>query len=359
MASTLVACGDDVADGGGDEGSSSTSVGGTTDPGTTTAAASSTSDGGSGSTSVATSGSSAGDATGSTTGEGSESSSGEVLPPCDYPILWPADPDAQATAQAALDVLAPEATLTWDDDRGTLTNLQDLDVVFPCEDDTPLMEAVFAFFETHPELFQMDGAEWLTGGGTLCQHVDDPTPSTFNTSRRGIGSWTVLRDVVAVRLYRTEAGEVAMRSMNATYVPPMPDEVAMQVQACVDNGPNPMLLEDTMRAEGFDYLIYGGAKLCQPSGQGSYTAADADAVVFAPDALVSWSEAGGSQTQVSIAQRLELILDASSITDELLASSAACPEPDGPGVVVGFWAYLDLVTAELSNEMAGLGCVVC
>ncbi len=364
----LWGCGDDVTSGGdGTDGGSTTQVdstpptsasnattssGSSSDPTTstpTTDGSTDTTDGSADSTS------STGD---DTSGDGS-SSSGTVLPPCDYPIRWPADAAAQGQAQTELDALSPEATMTWNDDRGALTSIQDLDVVFDCDDNAPLLASVFDFLEAHPDLFQIDASEWFVDSGTSCLNVDDANPTTFNTSRRDFGDWTVSRDVIAVRLYRNEDGDVAMRSVSGTYVPTLDKEVAEQIAYCIDNGPNPGLLEDAMRTEPFDYVVYGGGALCQASGQGQYTAVAADEVTFSDNAQISWSDAADGSTTVTIAQRLELVLDPTSHTDELRASSAACPNPDGPGTIIGFSALLDLVTAEVENPLAGLGCIVC
>lgn len=361
-------CGDDVGTASGDATGGTTAVGSTSNAssssGGTAQTASGSSDTGSDSTSTGTSQTSG--TTSSTAGtnddSGSDSSGttgGKVLPECDYPISWEADVGAQAAAQAELDLIAPEATMTWNDDRGTFSNVSDLDVVIDCAEDEPLLDAVFAYFELHPDLFPVEGDEWFTGGGNLCQHVTSPTPSIFNTSRRDMSVWTVSRDVVAPRLYRNEDGDVVLRSVTATFVPTLPEEIEQQISDCIAKGPNEDLLEDAIREEPFDYLIYGGPIFCGPAGSGTYVAQDPDSVVFSDSAQLFWSEVGDGSTIVSIAQRVELVLDGSSVTANLEASNAACPDPDGAGTIYGFAAFMDLVTAEISNKFAGLGCIVC
>ncbi|MEM6291234.1 MAG: hypothetical protein AAGA54_08210 [Myxococcota bacterium] len=337
----------------------STSSSDSTAAGVTTSIGSTSSQDADASTATSSDSSTADEGTG-TSGTDAGSSTGErVLPECTYPLSWPTDPAAEALAQDALDAIAPEATMTWHEDRGTFSALADLDVVIECPDDEPLLDAVFAFFALHPDLFPMQADEWFTGGGNLCQHVTSPTPSTFNTSRREMGPWTVARDVIAPRLYRNDDGDVVLRSVSGTFVPRLTAELEQQVSDCIANGPNATLLEDTLREEPFDYLIYGGPVFCGPAGSGTYTADDADAVVFSDQAELSWYEAGDGTTTVTIAQRVELIIDPANVTESLEASNAACPNPDGPGTVYGFAAYMDLVTAEIGNKLAGLGCIVC
>ena len=365
----VTACGDDVSVASGDGTESTTDVGSTSS--VTTMAGSTSSGGGTGTSETGgtgtggtdgTSGSSSGGESSADTGSGSESSGttgGPVLPECDYPIVWDADAGAQAAAQAELDLIAPEATMTWHEDRGTFSTVGDLDVVIDCPDDEPLLDAVFAYFEQHPDLFPLEADEWFTGGGTTCANITSPTPNTFNTSRHSMGPWSVARDVIAPRLYRNDDGDVVLRSVNATFVPTLPEPIQQQVSDCIANGPNPELLEDTIREEPFEYLIYGGPVFCGPSGTGTYVAQDEDAVVFAEDAQLSWFESGAATTTVTVAQRVELVIDEANVTDDLQASNAACPNPEGPGTIYGFAAFMDLVTAEISNKLAGLGCIVC
>ncbi|MGH1344509.1 MAG: hypothetical protein ACRBN8_23315 [Nannocystales bacterium] len=360
------ACGDDVGTASGDATGSTTAIGSTSTGPSSTTAADGTGSGESGSPATSTSAPSTTGTTNGTTGASNDSGSdtsgttgGPVLPECDYPISWEADAGAQAAAQAELDLIAPEATMTWNADRGTFSAVSDLDVVLDCPDDEPLLDAVFAYFELHPDLFPIAADEWFTGGGNLCQHVTSPTPNTFNTSRRDMSVWTVSRDVIAPRLYRSETGDVVLRSVSGTFVPTLPEDIEQQVSDCIAKGPNQSLLEDTLREEPFDYLIYGGPVFCGPAGTGMYVAQNADSVVFSSSAQLSWSDVGDGSTSVTIAQRVELVLDASSVTVTLEASNAACPDPDGAGTIYGFAAFMDLVTAEISNKLAGLGCIVC
>lgn len=369
LALGVAACGDDVSVASGDGTDTTTDAGSSS--AATSANGSTSSGGGSGTSDASTGGagtdtgsdssSSSGD-TAADSSSGSESSGttgGSVLPECTYPIVWDADAGAQAAAQAELELIAPEATMTWHEDRGTFSTVGDLDVVIDCPDDEPLLDAVFAYFELHSDLFPLEADEWFTGGGTTCANVTSPTPNTFNTSRHSMGPWSVARDVIAPRLYRNGEGDVVLRSVNATFVPTVPEGIQQQVADCIANGPNPDLLEDTLRDEPFDYLIYGGPVFCGPSGTGTYVAQDEDAVVFSEDAQLSWYESGGATTTVTVAQRVELVIDEANVTDDLQASNAACPDPDGAGTIYGFAAFMDLVTAEITNKLAGLGCIVC
>lgn len=249
--------------------------------------------------------------------------------------------------------------MSWNEDRGTFSSIFGMDVVIPCPDNEPLLDAVFDYFGDHQDLFPMDGAEWFTGTGTQCQHVTSATGNTYNTSRRDFGQWLVARDSVAVRLLRGEDGAVHMTSVVATFLPTVPEEIETEIAACVQNGPDPQALEDAVREENYDYLIYGGGAVCQPSGNGSYDPQPEDAVNFSDGALVGWFEAGNGSATITVAQRLELVVDDSNESAELLASSAACPKQDMPGTVVGFVAFVDVVTAEIVSTMAGLGCIVC
>lgn len=360
------ACGDDVGTASGDASGSTTALGSTGGSSSSSGGADASTSG-SGDAGTVSSGapqtsggtSSGGGSSDSSGSDSSGTTGGRVLPECDYPISWEADVGAQAAAQAELDLLAPEAAMTWNDDRGTFSSVSDLDVVIDCPDDEPLLDAVFAYFELHPDLFPVEADEWFTGGGNLCQHVTSPTPNTFNTSRRDMSVWTVSRDVVAPRLYRNEDGDVVLRSVSATFVPTLPEDIQQRVSDCIAKGPNEDLLEDTLREEPFEYLIYGGPIFCGPAGSDTYVAQDPDSVIFSESAQLSWFDAGDGTTTVTIAQRVELVLAASSVTPDLEASNAACPDPDGAGTVYGFAAFMDLVTAEISNKLAGLGCIVC
>ncbi len=300
--------------------------------------------------------------TGSTGGsESSGTTTGAVAEICDYPIVWTADAQAETDAQTVLDVLAPEALLSWNEDRGTFSSIQDLEVVIDCPDNDGVLEAAFAFAELHPDLFQLEADEWFLGdGNTQCQHIDDPTPSTFNTSRRTFDNLDVLHDVIAYRLYRNEADEVVLASVNGTYLPVMPDEVRDQVLDCVDNGASVDLLETTVRGEAYDYLTYlDSQQFCEPSGSGTYQPQDDDTVNFTADGLIQWSESGAGTATLTLARRIEVVVHPDNVTDALAASNAVCPEPMGPGQIVGFAVLIDAVEAIVEGASAGLGCIVC
>ena len=354
---TLLGCGDDTAANGGDDGHEGSSSGAVvpTSTGAAEATGETSSSSGNGTSSTSGSSSSSEDTTGDMTGD----TTGAVELECVYPLQWPVDPAARTAAEATLNMLAPEAAMVWSDARGTFSSVGDLDLVIDCPDDSSLLGAVFAFFEQHPALFPVEADEWFTDTGTLCQNVTSPTPGTFNTSRHRLGNWGVSRDVIAPRLYRDESDNVVLRSVNGTFVPPLSPSVTQQVSDCIDKSPSARLLEQTIRTEPFEYLIYGGPVFCGPTSAATYVADDADDVSFDDDAQLSWSDTDSDHTIVTIAQRVELRVAAANVTEDIQASNAACPAPDGVGTIYGFSAYLDLVTAEVSNKLAGLGCIVC
>lgn len=371
------ACGDDVTTtAAASDGASDSAASGETSGGDTTAGPPGTSgDGSTGSTGGASSSSTtSASATASSSATSSETSTGAATSEaattdggtetggqadCDYPILWPAELDAEAMAEAALAALSPGATLDWHADRGTVKYIGALELVIDCEDETPLWDAVFAFLESQPALFQLHGDQWLKPVGTQCLHVD-ASPTTYNTSRAELGDWAVFRDVVNVRLYRNDDDQVVMQSMGGVYLPAMPEDIKAQIHACLDQGPAQETLEQAVRDEWFPYVSYLGAnQICQPAIMGSYHAAPDDAVELTAAAQVDWYENGEAAVVVTVDQRAELIVAPANVTDELAASNAACPEEMGDGVVVGFFAYLDLITAAISSKGAGLGCVVC
>lgn len=374
FAGLVSACADDTSTGGADGGTSGTGpttststaeTGGGDNGADSTAADESTSRGatgsdtGGGSSSQGTDGSSS-DGSGDG-GSGSSDSTGEVAKTCDYPIVWDADPQAQVDAQTALDALSPEAVLNWNDDRGTMSSIQDLEVEIECADETGVLAAAFAFAEAHPDIFQLQADEWLLGdGNTQCQHVDDPTPSTFNTSRRSLDTLDVLHDAIAFRLYRSEGGAVVMSSVNGTYLPVMPDDVRANVQDCIDNGAAPDVLEAVVRDESYSYLTYlDNQQFCEPSGAGSYDPQADDTVTFTDEGLIEWGEVGGGSVSMTLGRRIELVVNPSNVNEALAASNAVCPNPDGPGQIVGFFVLIDAVEATLINAFPGLGCIVC
>ncbi len=373
----LSACGDDTVASSATDASASATDAGTSDESTTassTGAASTSTDGsssGGASTTGAGNGTAMTSTASTTTGSSSsttqtsgetETESGTTGAPveCVYPVIWPAAIGSQASVEAALSALSPGATMMWHDDRGTLTHIQDLEIVLPCDDNTPLWQAVFAFLEEHPDIFQVDGAQWIQEPeATQCQHVTESI-KTFNTSRAELGDWAVFRDALNVRLYRNDQNEVVMRSMGGTYLPAMPQAIYEEIESCLANGPAPEVLEDKARAESYPYISYLGAnQICMPAFMGDYAPDPADVLEFTGDGQVDWYEAGDGTVVVTIDQRVELIVDEANVTEALAASNAACPDEMQPGIIVGFWAYLDLVDGTVANKGAGLGCIVC
>src|ERR1043165_6696630 len=91
-----------------------------------------------------------------------------------YPILWrPAD-GAQAAATSELAAMSPGATMSWNNNTGTLTAVSQLALPLEhCGDGQDVNAQVTSVVAAHPALFQIDLAEWQSLEPYDCKYVND------------------------------------------------------------------------------------------------------------------------------------------------------------------------------------------
>jgi hypothetical protein len=273
---------------------------------------------------------------------------------CDeYPVPVPPGGSGEAAARAELATLSPTGQLTWSEPRGTLSTIFQLDVPLPaCTDGADANAVVREVLSAHPVLFQLDFSEWRLPEPFGCQFVDDF--STITMGRRLLGGQPVARDIFSYTLRRSN-GMVRLASTIATYLPPLPTEVAAAMASC--NHLDANAAETTVRATTLHASTFAQ---CAPTGELDYQPAANDSYVLRDDLAWLWEETRSGAT-LSGMRTLRVTIDPSNYTPELLASDAKCPVLDGPGdeFTVGFDVLLDIETGVLLNVKPGLDCVVC
>lgn len=359
----LVACGDDETSGtGGSTSSASSST-------TTTASSSSSSssapptsssggDGGAGAGGATSSGGTGGDpgaggaggeiGSGGAGGDGTGGGTGGAFPACEgYPVELTFD-DTRAAAQTELDTFAPDATLTWEPVRGTLSSVSGLGAPLDCDDGGGLVwDAAWEVLEAHPDLFQLDRSEWREGAEAPCANIQDLT--ILNTGRAELAGLGVAKDNLAIVLNRIE-GVLTLSAVNAYYLPVLePGDLTACEPGSADD------LEEVGRAAEFGYATFFQ---CAPTGSGTYEPQPNDVFTLG-DSTWTWEDGTGTV----IAQQLRsatLVIDPSNVDPDIEASDANCPAGEsGNERVYGFSLLLDPITGEVVSVTPGIGCTVC
>ncbi len=293
-------------------------------------------------------GTGAGGAGGDASGGGGEGGGGGP-PVCEgYPFELTL-PDNEAAAIADLATFAPNANLTWNDAHGTLSSVTNLGVELDCAGNgDDVWEAAWAVLEAHPDLFQLDRAEWAPNLPYPCSVVNDL--SIANTSRVLLAGAEVHKDVLAIVVAPSAGGGVTLNGVNAFYLPVLEPE---QIQGCEDL-PD-ATLEGFVRQQTYDYVMFSQ---CVFSGAGTYTPQPNDVIEW-DQSFWDWDDGTGSALATK-KRAGRLIIHEDNWTEELMDSDLNCPHPDPASNerVLGYTIYIDPITGELT-AMPGIGCIVC
>jgi hypothetical protein len=318
------------------------------DPGTggnapsTTSGSTTTGNGGGTTATASTSTGMGGDATG-----GGGDGGGGAPPMCnDYPFVVTV-PDTEAAAIAELATFAPGATLTWNETRGTLSNVSGLGVQLDCPaNGNDVWEAAWAVLEAHPDLFQLDRSEWAPSNGYPCSAVNDV--SITNTGREHLAGIDVRKDILAIAVAPDGNGGVTLNSVTGFYLPVLqPGDIG----TC-DDLPD-ATLEANVRAQSYGYSTFFQ---CAPSGSGTYTPQPNDTIEW-DESWWEWDD--GTGTILANKRRAgRLIIHEDNWTQELLDSDLNCPDPNSDERILGYTITVDPITGEVS-AMPGIGCIVC
>lgn len=335
-------------------GTESSSTGGsssdTTGEPTTTIGSSGSVTGSSGS-----SGSSSSGAGSTETGAESSSSTGPAIDTCDpYPLEWAADPLAEAAAVAELAMVAPEAALSWDPERGTLSSLSDVNLPLAmCPDGVDAMSFAWDVVEAHPDIFDIDRTEWGPATSIPCNIIQG-TDRTVTISRATLGGQPVLRDTFVFRLRRID-DVVTLRSVVGTYLPASTPELTELMGRCRDLDLESAEAELQSTALGYTRFFQ-----CAPQGVGEYTPVASDTFDWDAEGFWGWEDAVGDDGVLLTKQWAgRVVVDEANYDDPLLMSDAVCPNEAGNDIVVGFRVTFDAVTNALLGSMPGIGCLVC
>lgn len=279
---------------------------------------------------------------------GDASGGGGAEPVCkEYPVSW-TFPDTQPAALADLQSLTEGATMEWSAQHGTLQLVTNMSVPLDCS--TDVWTGLFSIVAAHPDLFQIDRAEWADEPPFPCSAV--PNTQIVNTNRLSLAGDEVRKDVFAFFVAPDGGGGVNLTGVSGFYLPHLEPG---DLPSCA-NAPDAEL-EATVRSQSFAFSTFD---LCAPTGSGTYTPAEGD-VVTLDEIYWEWDDAEvGVLARKS--RRGTLVIDPSHYTDEMLASNLNCPDPDDPsgdGRILGFSLTFDAVTGELLDASPGIGCIVC
>jgi hypothetical protein len=275
-----------------------------------------------------------------------------------YPIPWPTDPGARDAAAAELATLSPTAVMTWNDARGALSNIAQLDVPLPgCTDGVDVNAEVRKFLADHPRLFQLDLDEWSTLPPFNCTFVPDGgLPADLTMARLRLAGHDVRHDIFDVAVKKID-GVVHMTSVTATYLPVAPKALDRQLTECVALHRGGAAA--AVQATALEAPVFQGEVICQPTGTVSYSLRPDDSLSLSRDEWDWGEDASGVSLQAT--RTLRVTVDPRNDTPELLASGARCPVLDGPAdaFTVGWDVLFDAHTGEILFVKPGLDCVVC
>jgi hypothetical protein len=280
---------------------------------------------------------------------------------CHSPFALPDDPGAQVRAQLALSTLAPAATLTWSTTRRTLSRIDDLNhVLTGCSDATNVYDPLFALLASASSLFQINRADWSPDAAVPCSSVTTDGITTVVLRRVKYGPFELRNDVFSAVLVR-ENGQVVVRSVAGTYLPPPSPLVLAPLQGCPDL-PDAQL-EPLLRTPPFAYANFDPppAPPCSLGAPGSYMASAADRLTIADGGSVAWSQDNDdSPVTLRRVRSATLLVAPAGVTPDLERSDANCPD-DANQPRVGWIRSFDAVTGELLGDKVNPieGCIVC
>jgi hypothetical protein len=285
----------------------------------------------------------------------------DAAPPnaCASPVTVTPDPTAEAAATAALQALAPLATLKWNASLGALSGISpELSFTLPdCTGDKDVNEELFKILEQSPALFQIDRTEW-SSNPLSCATVLDQRFLNIVIHRIRYGAYTYTVDVFAVGGYNVN-GVVVLRNFSSTHYLPRPSaDVLAKLAACTDK--SEAELTAPLRAKAFNYVKYAlpPANGCMEDGRDVYTAAESDTLTFDPTIQLSINEDSGVTFRRQ--QTATLLVVPENYTPALENSDANCVDLDGVSHV-GWIRTFDTVTGEIlyDRDNPDPTCVVC
>jgi hypothetical protein len=270
----------------------------------------------------------------------------------DYPIALYPDPDAQAQAEADLQGFAPGGSIVWHPARGTFWFVN-LSVPLPqCGAQDNVYTHLFALTAAHPDLFQLDLAEWDTPPSVPCATIGQ-VPQLLEIERARVGSHPIAHDSMKFTVQRVN-GTVALIALQAEYLPPATPSLDADLSACPNLDEE--LAEQAVMNSHYAYSIY---RYCYYVGAGVYSPNALDSIAFNPVARWAWNE-DPLTPRVLFTKSNEgrLLLNRANHTGELIQSDANCPGENGQPKI-GFRLTLDSVENDLVSSTPGLNCVVC
>ena len=269
----------------------------------------------------------------------------------EYPIPWrPAD-GAQAAAQSELSSLSSGASLTWNQNTGTLSSVLQLSTPLPdCTAGQDVSAQVFEVLAAHPALFQFDPAEWRMPEPYDCQYLGDD--ELLNVGRRQLAGRPVSKDVFTYWLKRV-GGVVQLNAVNGTYLPVIGIAMGDTMTAC--NTLTEAVATATARHTPLRASIYSQ---CQRTGTLTYKPKSNDVIRWLSDEAWSWEE-GDGQVLMTGQRTLRVTVAPANYTPKLMSSDARCPVGDGNDFVIGFDVTFDVHTGAILSVKPGLDCVVC
>jgi hypothetical protein len=279
---------------------------------------------------------------------------------CRSPFQLVVAPDAESRARATLASFAPGASLEWSATRGTLTSVAALEQPLACSGDADAYGPLFQLLSAHPDLFQIDPADWRGDAPMPCASISSGANTTLVIRRVHYGPLDMRTDVFHAVLTRV-ADQVVLTRVGGTYVPRADGDTLARLQGC------PALptaeLDAKLRAEPFAYAIFAPppAPICSPEGPGAYSASAADSLTLSARTEVLWEQA--SDDDPVLMRRFAsatLRVAVGAVTPELERSDANCPADDG-SPQVGWIRFFDPVTGAILGDHPNPidGCIVC
>jgi len=264
-----------------------------------------------------------------------------------YPV--PFDSGArEELAREALASLNPEARLDWSAPRGTPARIDYLDAPLACAPGQDVFDAAVELFASRPTLFHIAADEWVPTTWLPCEVVGE-RPVFLVLLRDTIAGMASGRDLLTFIVSRVD-GELSLRTVVGVYLGAPQPHTATTMRSCHSMAD----VEATARDQTYEFETFF---LCQRTGLVSYTPQPGDITTPADAPVWRWVTNNGVVSMRAV-RRVDIEVAPDNVTDELLASTAACPQPDG-SLRVGLSVDVDDVTGELLSAQPGLGCIVC
>jgi hypothetical protein len=281
----------------------------------------------------------------------------DVNPACLAPFVMPVDANAETAARADLATLSASADMTWAPVRNTLRSINGLVIQLPaCTGNTNAFDLLFTTLSAHPDLFQIDPAEW-TGGTALCSDILANGFHPLTIRRAKYGPYAIANDVFTA-VADVQNGVVILRNFSGTYIPKPSASVLAALAACPDLSTD--VIARHIFATPFVYQAYepSPAPACTPVGNFTYAKQAGDTVTYDPTIYFNWTE----DTQITFQRQgvATVVVGSADYTDQLLNSSANCVDLDGNSNV-GWQRTYNSVTAEVLFDHATPDpyCTVC